>query len=128
MKFEDFTKSGKVHKADEYLGLLMASQAYFHSAHFETKNYARHKAYDFIFSALPEMIDKFGEQWLGYSGKKYTPAIPDVKQFPTDTIKMIDYILKQSKDIYGEMPPAIQSTLDDITGMFYQSKYLLSFE
>ncbi|MFP9071978.1 DUF5856 family protein, partial [Enterococcus faecalis] len=36
----------------------MAAQAYFHSAHFETKSYARHKAYDFIFSELPDLIDK----------------------------------------------------------------------
>ena len=62
MKFSDFSQSGKPSKADEYLGLLMAAQAYFHSAHFETKSYARHKAYDFIFSELPDLIDKFGEQ------------------------------------------------------------------
>lgn len=41
MKFSDFSQSGKPSKADEYLGLLMAAQAYFHSAHFETKSYAR---------------------------------------------------------------------------------------
>ncbi|WPK18078.1 hypothetical protein [Escherichia phage BYEP02] len=33
MKFSDFSQSGKPSKADEYLGLLMAAQAYFHSAH-----------------------------------------------------------------------------------------------
>ncbi|AAD42598.1 starvation-inducible transcriptional regulator [Enterobacteria phage RB68] len=128
MKFSDFSQSGKPSKADEYLGLLMAAQAYFHSAHFETKSYARHKAYDFIFSELPDLIDKFGEQYLGYSGRKYTPSIPDASKLPTDTIKMIDRILDQSNSIYKEMPPAIQSTIDDITGMFYQSKYLLSLE
>ncbi len=59
---------------------------------------------------------------------KYTPAIPDSSKLPTDTVKMIDRILDQSNSIYKEMPPAIQSTIDDITGMFYQSKYLLSLE
>lgn len=128
MKFSDFTPKDKSTEADEYLGLLMASQAYFHSAHFETKSYARHKAYDFIFSELPGLIDKFGEQYLGFSGKKYSPAIPDAKSLPSDTIKMIDYILVQSEGIYEKMPPAIRSTLDDIVGMFYQGKYLLSLE
>ncbi|EOC8912396.1 DUF5856 family protein [Shigella sonnei] len=73
-------------------------------------------------------FDKFGEQYLGYSGRKYTPSIPDASKLPTDTIRMIDHILDQSNSIYKEMPPAIQSTIDDITGMFYQSKYLLSLE
>lgn len=128
MKFEDFATEGKTNPGNEYLGLLMASQAYFHSAHFETKSYARHKAYDFIFSSLPDLIDQFGEQWLGYSGKRYVASVPDMKSLPTDTIQMIDHILGQSDKIYKSCPPALQSTLDDITGMFYKSKYLLSLD
>ncbi|AKU43757.1 starvation-inducible transcriptional regulator [Salmonella phage KM16] len=127
MKFEDFAK-GKASEADAYLGLLMASRSYFHSAHFETESYARHKAYNFIFDELPDLIDKFGEQWLGFSGKKYAPQIPEQKSLPTDTIKMIDLILAESDKIYSKVPRAIQSTLDDIVGTFYQLKYLLSLK
>ncbi|ANA49451.1 starvation-inducible transcriptional regulator [Salmonella phage vB_SnwM_CGG4-1] len=128
MKFEDFTKLGKTSEADAYLGLLMVSRSYFHSAHFETKSYARHKAYNFIFDVLPDLIDKFGEQWLGFSGKKYSPKIPQQSTLPSDTIKMIDLILDESDKIYEKMPSAIRSTLDDIVGAFYQLKYLLSLE
>ncbi|AIX12083.1 starvation-inducible transcriptional regulator [Citrobacter phage Moon] len=127
MKFEDFAK-GKASEADAYLGLLMASRSYFHSAHFETESYSRHKAYNFIFDELPDLIDKFGEQWLGFSGKKYAPQIPEQKSLPTDTIKMIDLILAESDKIYSKVPRAIQSTLDDIVGTFYQLKYLLSLK
>ncbi|QQG32203.1 hypothetical protein CkP1_0112 [Citrobacter phage CkP1] len=128
MKFEDFAKGDKSNEADAYLGLLMASRSYFHSAHFETNSYARHKAYNFIFDVLPDLIDKFGEQWLGFSGKKYAPQIPEQKSLPSDTIKMIDHILAQSDKIYPKLPSAIKSTMDEIVGAFYQLKYLLSLE
>jgi hypothetical protein len=128
MTFEDFAKGGKASEADSYLGLLMAARSYFHSAHFETKSYARHKAYNFIFDVLPDMIDKFGEQWLGFSGRKYAPKIPEQSTLPSDTIKMIDHILTESDKIYTKMPPAIRSTIDDIVGAFYQLRYLLTLE
>lgn len=126
MKFKDFNTTGKTTPADEFLGLLMVAQSYFHSAHFETKSYERHKAYDFIFSELPDLIDKFGEQYLGWSGRKYVPSLPSASELPTDTVEMIDHIISKANAVYKQMPPALQSTLDDITGMFYQSKYLLS--
>lgn len=128
MKFNDFVKDGKVTPQDEFIGLLMASQAYFHSAHFETKSYARHKAYNVYFDEIPELIDAFGEQWLGFSGRSYVPAIPSQKELPTDTIEMLDKILADAKEIYSSLPPAIQSTMDDITGLCYKTKYLLSLQ
>ncbi|UPW42473.1 hypothetical protein EBPHNEJP_00175 [Salmonella phage CF-SP2] len=128
MKFEDFAKSGKSNEANRYLGLLMVSRSYFHSAHFETKSYARHKAYNFIFDELPDLIDKFGEQWLGFSGKPYVPDIPEQKTLPSDTIKMIELILTESDAIYDKIPRAIQNTVDEIVGAFYQLKYLLTLE
>ncbi|BBC78163.1 starvation-inducible transcriptional regulator [Escherichia phage EcS1] len=126
MKFNEFIKDGKVEPADSYISLLLASASYFHSAHFETKNYSRHKAYDKFFSEIPELTDKFGEQWLGFSGKKFVPAPQPA--FPTDTIKMLDMIVNESNTIHKTLPSAIQNTVDEIVGVCYQTKYLLSLE
>lgn len=127
-KFEDFITTGKKLPEDEFIGLLMASASYFHSAHFETKSYARHKAYNFFFDTIPELTDKFGEQWLGWSGKKYTPSIPSQQDLPTDTIEMLDSITAKAESIYDKMPGAIRNTIDEINGIVFQTKYLLSLE
>ncbi len=128
MKFNDFVKDGKPTPQDEFIGLLMASQAYFHSAHFDTKSYARHKAYEVFFDEIPDLIDAFGEQWLGYSGAAYKPALPDQSKLPTDTIDMLDSIVAKANLIYKSLPPALQSTIDDITGLCFKTKYLLSLQ
>ncbi|QPB08928.1 hypothetical protein CPT_Metamorpho_191 [Klebsiella phage Metamorpho] len=128
MKFNDFVKDGKPTPQDEFIGLLMASQAYFHSAHFETKSYARHKAYNVFFDEIPDLIDAFGEQWLGFSGKSYTPALPSQSELPKDTIEMLDLIVAKADGIYKSLPAALQSTMDDITGLCFKTKYLLSLQ
>lgn len=128
MKFNDFVTNGKVTPQDAFIGILMASQAYFHSAHFETKSYARHKAYNVYFDEIPDLIDAFGEQWLGFSGKGYTPSLPSQNELPKDTIAMLDLILSKADGIYKSLPTALQSTLDDITGLCYKTKYLLSLQ
>ncbi|ARW57532.1 starvation-inducible transcriptional regulator [Serratia phage CHI14] len=128
MKFNEFIKDGKVEPADRFTGLLLVSASYFHSTHFETKNYSRHKAYNKFFDAISDLTDKFGEQWLGFSGRKYTPYQVSQSELPTDTVKMLDILIEEADKIYKSMPPAIQSTIDEIVGVCYQTKYLLSLE
>lgn len=128
MKFNEFVKDGKPNEGDKFIGLLMASSSYFHSAHFETKNYSRHKAYDNYFSNISDLIDSFGEVWLGYSGKGYTPAIPAQKDLPSDTIQMLDHLVSESERIYDKMPGALKNILDEFSALCFQTKYLLSLE
>lgn len=127
MKFNEFI-NGNGNKIDEYIGWLLASTAYFKSAHLETKSYARHKAYDFYYDAIPALTDKFSEQWLGHSGKNYTANFPDLSKASKDTIEFLDGMVKSSEEIYSKVPKAIQSTIDDIVGVCYQTKYLLSLQ
>lgn len=127
MTFNDFVK-GPGTKIDEYIGWLLASSAYFKSAHLETKSYARHKAYDFYYNGIRDLTDTFSEQWLGFSGQKYVASLPDMDKMPKDTILFIDTTINMSEAIYGGVPKALQSVLDDIVGLLYQTKYLLSLE
>lgn len=127
MKFNDFVK-GPGTKIDEYIGWLLASSAYFKSAHLETKSYARHKAYDFYYDGIRDLTDTFSEQWLGFSGLKYTASLPDMNKMPKDTIQFIDATIKMTEEIYGGLPKALQSVSDDIMGLLFQTKYLLSLE
>ena len=113
---------------DSYIGWLLVSLAYFKSAHLETKSYARHKAYDFYFTEIQGPLDQFSEQWLGYSGKQYKAALPSASDLPKDTILFLDEMIKSSERVYKVVPKAIQSTLDDIVGVFFQTKYLLTLE
>lgn len=127
MKFDDFV-TGRGSEVDSYIGWLLVSLAYFKSAHLETKSYSRHKAYDNFFSKIPALTDSFGETWLGFSGKKYSPAIPSQKDLPLDTIKMLDHIISESERIYETMPGAIKNIIDEINALCYQTKYLLSLD
>lgn len=123
MKFNDFVK-GNGTEVDKFICLLLTSIAYFKSAHLETKSYARHKAYDFYYDEIQPLTDKFSEQWLGYSGGKFTPSFPE--SAPTDTITMLDLIVADADQVYKSMPNALKSVLDEITGVCFQTKYLLS--
>lgn len=127
MKFDDFV-TGRGSEVDSYIGWLLVSLAYFKSAHLETKSYARHKAYDFYFTEIQGPLDQFSEQWLGYSGKQYKAALPSASDLPKDTILFLDEMIKSSERVYKVVPKAIQSTLDDIIGVFFQTKYLLTLE
>lgn len=127
MKFDDFV-TGRGSEVDSYIGWLLVSLAYFKSAHLETKSYARHKAYDFYFTEIQGPLDQFSEQWLGYSGKQYKAALPSASDLPKDTILFLDEMIKSSERVYKVVPKAIQSALDDIVGVFFQTKYLLTLE
>lgn len=127
MKFDDFV-TGRGSEVDSYIGWLLVSLAYFKSAHLETKSYARHKAYDFYFTEIQGPLDQLSEQWLGYSGKQYKAALPSASDLPKDTILFLDEMIKSSERVYKVVPKAIQSTLDDIIGVFFQTKYLLTLE
>lgn len=127
MKFNDFVK-GKGTEVDQFIGWLLASTAYVKSAHLETDSYARHKAYDFYYAEIQPLIDKFSEQYLGFSGKPYVASLPSASQMPKDTIKFMDEMIKCVEPIYDKTPRALHSILDDIVGVCYQTKYLLSLK
>ncbi|BAQ22761.1 starvation-inducible transcriptional regulator [Edwardsiella phage PEi20] len=127
MTFNDFVK-GPGNKIDEYIGWLLASSAYIKSAHLETKSYARHKAYDFYYNGIRDLTDTFSEQWLGYSGQPYIANLPDMGQMPKDTIVFLDTIIEKTDAAYSVCPRALQAVLDEIAGLAYQTKYLLTLE
>lgn len=127
MKFDDFVK-GKGSKNDEYIGWLLASSAYIKSAHLETKSRARHIAYDFFYERIGGFTDTFSEQWLGFSGKSYTATFPDMNKMPKDTIQFLDLVIEKTEATYDNVPRALHSVLDEISGLAYQTKYLLSLQ
>ena len=130
MKFDEFIadSGGKITPEEKFIGTLMTSSAYFHSAHFETKNFSRHKAYNEYFDQITGLTDKFGEIYLGLTLKPYKPALLSQDKLPKNTVEMLDRIIGESNSIYGKQIPALQSVLDDITGLCYQIKYLLSLD
>lgn len=127
MKFNDFVK-GKGDEVDKFIGWLLVSTAYFKSAHLETKSYARHKAYDFYYDEIQPLTDKFSEQYLGFSGKPYVASLPDAGQMPKDTFKFLDEMIKCAEPIYGKVPRALHSVLDELVGVCFQTKYLLTLD
>lgn len=127
MDFKDFVP-GKGTEVDKFIGSLLVSLAYFKSAHLETKSYARHKAYDFYYNEIQGPLDKFSEQYLGFSAKPYKASLPSPTELPKDVIVFIDSLVQAASKIYGGVPSALQSTLDDIVGVLYQTKYLLTLE
>lgn len=127
MDFSDFV-AGKSSPQDSYIGWLLMSAVYMKSAHLETKSYARHKAYDFYYDGISSLTDTFSEQWLGFSGRGYVASLPAVKEFPNDTLKFLDLIIKKTEGMYTKCPRALHTVLDDVQGLALQTKYLLSLE
>ena len=122
MNYGEFVKP-KGSKIDAYIGLCLLAPAYAHSAHFTTKSYAKHKTFDKFFSEMPELIDTFGEIYIG-SDNVYVHSFPS--GVPMDMKALLDLIISQSDEIYSGLCHAGQSAVDNITTLCKQTKYLMS--
>lgn len=127
MKFSEIRQNRNESNAvDQFIGKCLMSVTYMHSAHFSVSgvgSYAKHKALEDFYLEMQELIDKFTEVNIGITGK-YTPVLTVTNVI--DEVEYLKSITESASEIYNNVDSSLQSILDDIKSLCYQTIYKLT--
>ena len=101
--------------------------------HWQTKSYARHKAYDQFYDSLSSLIDKFIEVHMGKYGRVKTGGSIELKNMSEFQIKdflseMDQFLISLSKKYDPRKDSDILNIRDEMLGSVNQLRYLLTLE
>jgi DNA-binding ferritin-like protein len=103
--------------------------------HWQTKSFAKHKAYGEIYSSLDELIDTFAESCMGKHGRPsfsggYTIQGSDIselsmQEFIDDTVS---FLVGLTEKYDPKMDSDLLNLRDEMLGEFNKLKYLLTLK
>jgi hypothetical protein len=116
--------SAPKYSMEQLIAELLQSTVEIHKAHFATKSYAQHKAFEDYYSSIEDLVDTLTETWQGAKG---LITIPKAKIEMIEPKGYLMSILLYSNKVYPEISiGAIKNTLDEIEGLIYQTLYKLN--
>ncbi|UYD59649.1 hypothetical protein JNMOADIG_00120 [Aeromonas phage avDM5] len=122
IKFSDVVKS-PTNIFDEFIGACLVSSVMAHSAHFETKSYEKHVAFEYFYDEMPDKIDTFAETYMA-SGFNYAPMlkIPNV-----DFTGFVKRLAELAEEVATKSPNGVlKNAADDIQQLCRLTLYKLS--
>ncbi|UYD57455.1 hypothetical protein OFDDKENP_00079 [Aeromonas phage B614] len=123
LNFGDFAKGNSTTLFDEFIGACLMASVFAHSAHFATKSYEKHMAYEYFYDEMPSKIDAFAETYMG-SGFQYKPVL---KSGNVDFGDYIKRLAQLAEEVSAKAPNAVlKTTADDIQQLCRQTIYKLS--
>ena len=114
-----------------FLGLLVQLKV----VHWQTKGFARHKAFDKTYGELNDLVDEFMEQAMGKYGRfKLTDEtntitlanLSDLK--PEQMVSTVVEALIQYSSQFEEVDTNLFNIRDEMLGLLYKLNYLLTLE
>lgn len=108
---------------DTFIGMCLMSVTYMHSAHFATRSYAQHKAFEEFYKGMSDLVDTFTETHIGITGR-YKPVLKT--ENVVDTVEYLRSIAATGDQIHPYLDTSLQSILDDIKALCYQTIYKLN--
>jgi hypothetical protein len=122
-------------KNSEIIKFLLETQTQFRVLHWQTKSFARHKAYGKIYERLDGLIDKFVEVCMGKHGRPsfsggYTLAGSDIEELDlTEYINSLcEYLIGLSEDYDPKMDSDLLNIRDEMLAEINRLKYLLTLK
>ena len=121
---------------EELIIQFFTLQQQFKVLHWQTKSYARHKAYDDIYSELGGLIDEFVEIYMGKYGRvEFNSGEGSIVLKNTNNLQLNDFLkenLEWLKSLNGKLKPENDSDLlnlrDEMMGQINKLKYLLTLK
>ena len=113
-----------------FIGHLFLARDVAHSAHLNTRSYARHKALGKFYGDIIDLADTFAESYMGRYGMIGPIALQSAKK----TSNIVDFLEDSLKDIEdmrykvcdkGES--ALQNIIDEIVALYLSTLYKLKF-
>lgn len=103
--------------------------------HWQTKSFAKHKAYGEIYSSLDELIDTFAESCMGKHGRPSFSGGYNIQGSDISELSMQEFIDDTVSFLVGltdKYDPKMDSDLlnlrDEMLGEFNKLKYLLTLK
>lgn len=117
------------------INLFLGLQCQLKVFHWQTKGYARHKAFDETLSSLTDLVDSYVEEAMGKYGRftldenTKTINLSNLSELdPKSMIKTVCEALVQFTDELDPKDTNLLNTRDEILGLFQKLSYLLTLE
>lgn len=127
MMFNEFrnleTESSEV---DKFIGECLMSVTYMHSLHFSVSgegSYSKHKALEEFYLKMQDLLDEFTEVHIGITGR-YKPSLVVRKE--VNEVEYLRELANKATKIYDSLDSSLQSILDDMKVLCYQTIYKLT--
>jgi hypothetical protein len=116
--------SAPKYSMEQLIAELLQSTVEIHKAHFATKSYAQHKAFEDYYSSIEDLVDTLTETWQGAKG---LITIPKAKIEMIETKGYLMSILMYMYKVYEQTEiNTCKNTMDEIEGLIYQTLYKLN--
>lgn len=117
-------------KCNDFIGMLFLARDVAHSAHLNTRSYAKHVALNTFYDEVIELADKFAEAYQGKYGLIGPISLMSAKK----TNNIVEFLEGQADDLMEmrykvvekECTP-LQNIIDEIFGLYYSTIYKLKF-
>jgi len=114
----------------DFIGMLFLARDVTHSAHLNTRSYAKHKALNKFYEGIIDLADKFAEAYQGKYGLIGPISLMSAKK----TSNVVEFLEGQVDDLMDmrykvvekDCTP-IQNIIDEIFGLYYTTLYKLKF-
>ena len=113
-----------------FVGTLFLARDVAHSAHLNTRSYAKHMALNVFYDVVIELADKFAEAYQGRHGligpislmsAKKTSNVTDFLEASLADLEEMRYKVCEKDD------SALQNIIDEIIGLYLSTIYKLKF-
>lgn len=117
-------------KCADFVGTMFLARDVAHSAHLNTRSYAKHVALNEFYDGIIDLADKFAEAYQGKYGLIGPISLLSAKK----TNNVIEFLEGQLDDLQEmrykvvdrECTP-LQNIIDEIFGLYYSTLYKLKF-
>ena len=120
---------------DSNVNLFLGLLAQLKVIHWQTKGYARHKAFDKTYGELNDLVDEFMEQAMGKYGRfklndeTNTITLSNLTDLkPEEMINTVVGGLIQYSSQFEEVDTNLFNLRDEMLGLLYKLNYLLTLE
>jgi hypothetical protein len=114
----------------DFVGMLFLARDVTHSAHLNTRSYAKHVALNGFYDEVIELADKFAEAYQGKYGLIGPISLMSAKK----TTNVVDFLEGQVEDLEAMRYKVVdkdctplQNIIDEIFGLYYSTLYKLKF-
>ena len=114
----------------DFVGMLFLARDVTHSAHLNTRSYAKHVALNGFYDEIIDLADKFAEAYQGKYGLIGPISLMSAKK----TNNVVDFLEGQVEDLEAMRYKVVdkdctplQNIIDEIFGLYYGTLYKLRF-
>ena len=118
-------------KCADFVGMMFLARDVAHSAHLNTRSYAKHVALNTFYDEIIELADKFAEAYQGKYGLIGPISLMSAKKTnnvssSSSKVKWTTLMEMRYKVVDKECTP-LQNIIDEIFGLYYSTLYKLKF-